>query len=115
MKIFRFRALVTLAGTGLAGTGLAGQAGQYPCGTHSLMVRCPRRDNPARERYFPAAIYRQDEQPMRPGDPAMDVTIAVADDQAREYLGPGQRFTLWNGHDIGHGVISRQVFFTWVA
>jgi hypothetical protein len=31
---------------------------------------------------------------------------------AGAFLGPGQRVTLWNGHEIGHGVISRRVFFT---
>ena len=35
-----------------------------------------------------------------------------ADDEASAFLGPGQRVTLWNGHEIGHGVISRRVFFT---
>jgi hypothetical protein len=40
------------------------------------------------------------------------VTIEVADDAATAFLGPGQHVTLWNGGDIGHGVISRRVFFT---
>lgn len=40
------------------------------------------------------------------------VTIEVADDEASAFLGPGQRVTLWNGREIGHGLISRRVFFT---
>jgi hypothetical protein len=27
----------------------------------------------------------------------------------------GQHIARWNGHDIGHGVISRRVLFTWAT
>jgi hypothetical protein len=46
------------------------------------------------------------------GGAGVVVTIEVADDAATAFLGPGQHVTLWNGGDIGHGVISRRVFFT---
>jgi hypothetical protein len=34
----------------------------------------------------------------------------AATDEATEFFGAGQRFSLWNGADIGHGTISRRVY-----
>lgn len=109
MSLYKFRALINLDGTEPEGPSRA-----YPSGTHSLMVRCGRLGEPAEQRYFPAAIYRADEGSLSPGDKGVVVTIEIADDDACGFLGPGQRVTLWNGSDMGHGVISRRVFFTWV-
>jgi hypothetical protein len=107
VRLYKFRALITLDG---AGTDRG--ARRYPSGTHSVMVRCGRRDEPASRKIFPAAIYRADGEALAPGDSGVVVTIEIADDQACALLGPGQQVTLWNGSDIGHGVISRRVFFT---
>jgi hypothetical protein len=73
------------------------------------MVRVRCLGLPGRTRYFPAEICRDDELPLQPGDHAV-VTITVTDDEAAAYFGVGQRFTLWNGEDVGHGVISRKVY-----
>jgi hypothetical protein len=107
VRLYKFRALITLDS---AGTDRG--ARQYPSGTHSVMVRCGRRDEPAIQKIFPAAIYRADGEPLAPGDSGVVVTIEIADDEACAFLGPGQHVTLWNGSDIGHGVITRRVFFT---
>lgn len=85
---------------------------RYPSGTHSVMIRCSKMAAPAQRRSFPAAIYRPDDQPLAPGEAHVVMTIEIADDEASAFLGPGQHITLWNGRDIGHGVISRRVFFT---
>lgn len=110
MKVFRFRALVSLdeAAPGE-------QARQYPAGTRALMVHCRRIGCPAQNRCLPTAMYRVDEEPLRRGDAGVVVTMEVADDEACAFLAPGRHFDLWNGTDIGHGVISRRVFFTWAA
>jgi hypothetical protein len=84
----------------------------YPSGTHAVMIRCSHLAAPALCRYFPAAIYQLDDRPLAPGEAGVVVTIEVADDAATEFLGPGQHVSLWTGGDIGHGVISRRVFFT---
>jgi len=76
------------------------------------MIRCGNSAAPGQRRYFPAAIYRPDDLPLVPGEASVVVTIEVADDEASAFFGPGQRVALWNGRDIGHGVISRRVFFT---
>lgn len=107
MRLVKYRALLTMDPAGPQD-----QATQYPCGTHSLMVRFAGSDHPGGPPCFPAAIYRVDEQPLRRGDASVVVTLEIAGDDACAHLGAGQRFTVWNGADIGHGVISRWVLFT---
>jgi hypothetical protein len=107
VRQYKYRAVITLDGAAPDST-----ARRYPSGTHAVMIRCGHLTSPAQRRYFPAAIYRLDDQPLAPGQTGVLVTIEVTDDEAGAFLGPGQRVTLWNGHDIGHGVISRRVFFT---
>jgi len=107
VRLHKFRALINLDGRDPDGA-----PGSYPSGTHSLMVRCARLGQPAVQRYFPAAIYRTDDRALNPGDKGVIVTIEIPDDEACDFLGPGQPVTLWHGSDIGHGIISRRVFFT---
>jgi hypothetical protein len=109
MREFKFTALVTLD------SGPEAPVGEYPSVTHSIMVRSDSLRYPAVRRYFPALMWRNDEQPLRPGDTNVIVTIAITDDQARDYFGSGQQVTLWNGHICGHGTIARQVFFDWAV
>jgi hypothetical protein len=110
MRQYKFMALVTLDS---AAPGKPTR--QYPSGSRSLIVRCSRPGMPGLQRYFPAAIYRADGQPLKPGDASVVVTVEIADDQACAFLGPGQHITLWNGSACGHSIISRRVFFTWAA
>jgi hypothetical protein len=101
LRTFRFQALVTLDPTGPDIPAM-----HYPGGPHGILVHARQPGHPDRDIYFPAALCRDDEQPLKPGDHAV-VTVILASDQAGSFLTPGQRFTLWAGHDIGHGVISR--------
>jgi hypothetical protein len=73
------------------------------------MVRACRLDRPEYARCFPAELSWDDEQPLHPGDRA-EVTITMVDDEAPSFFGAGQRFSLWDGADIGHGTVSRQVY-----
>lgn len=107
VKLVRFRALLTLDPAGSQD-----QPAQYPSGTHALMVRFAGSSTAGARPCFPAAIYRVDEQPLRRGDASVVVTLEIAGDDGCAQLGAGQRFTVWNGADIGHGVISRRVLFT---
>jgi hypothetical protein len=104
VKTYRFRAIVTLDAAARDVPAL-----HYPGGVHAVMVHACRRDAPGCDRYFPAGLCRDDERPLGPGDHAQ-VTITVTDDEAMSYLGPGQRFTLWTGGEVGHGIISRRAF-----
>ena len=82
---------------------------QYPNHTHALMVRAQCLSRPGYDRCFPAELSWEDERPLHPGDRA-EVTITMTDDEVAEFFAAGQRFSLWNGADIGHGTISRRVF-----
>jgi hypothetical protein len=133
MRQVRYRAVITLdpesdhRGTGhqAAPAAAAGELVPRPRGaaqggpaqarrrylnhTRDLMVRAPSLSAPPRSRSFPAEFCWDDELPLRPGDRHV-VTITVTDDDAPAFFGAGQRFTLWDGREVGHGTISRQVF-----
>lgn len=110
MSHYRYLAFLTLD------PAAQGEPGRlYPSGSHDLMIRCPRLDEPAVRRYFPASIYRDDAQSLHPGDTNVLATVEVLDDEATSFLGPGQHITLWNGRECGHGLISRRIFTTWAS
>ena len=113
LRQLRFRALITLDPPGTRSAVLSRpsrpSAQRYLNHTHALMVQAFRLHSPGDTRIFSAEICWDDEQPLCPGDHA-EVTITVTDDEAPEYLGAGQRITLWSGSDVGHGTITRRVF-----
>jgi hypothetical protein len=102
---FMFRALVTLSPADPP----HGAARQYPSHTRALVIMAhPLRADGGPARYFPTEIWREDAAPLRPGDQVL-VTARVTDDVADEYLDAGQRFTLWSGGQVGHGIVYRKV------
>lgn len=105
----RFRASITLDPAGARPATLHPPAQQYPNHTRALMIRIRPLRNFGSTRHFPAEICWDSEQPLRPGDRAV-VTITVTDDDANAFFAAGQRFTLWSGGDVGHGIISRKVY-----
>lgn len=120
MHTVRYRALITIdpiparAATQTSGSytrpdaHLASIPRQLANHTHALMVRAHCLSKPSYARCFPAELSWDDGQPLHPGDRA-EVTITMIDDEACAFFGAGQRFSLWNGEEVGHGTISRQV------
>jgi hypothetical protein len=104
MRQVRYRALIALDAVPRQPSGQ-----EYRNHTHALMVHAHRPDEPSYVRYFPAELSWDDERALRAGDRA-EVTITMIDDEAAAFFGCGQRFSLWNGSDIGHGTISRRVY-----
>jgi len=103
MRLFRFRALVTVDPPDGPGPARA-----YHSGTRKLMVHACHIGPPPGDRYFPVIMTWDEPRDLRSGDKAM-VTITVADADASAYLGTGQPFTLW-GSGSGRGIITRQVY-----
>ena len=118
MRQVRYRALITLDPVPAEPNALsrpktptkpAATPRQYPNHTHALMVRAQCLSRPGYARCFPAELSWDDERPLHPGDRA-EVTITMIDDEAAEFFGAGQHFSLWAGTDIGHGTVSRRVY-----
>lgn len=116
MRTVRYRALITIDDvpakavqeTTRPDPHLASIPRQVSNHTHSLMIRAHCLSKPSYARCFPAEISWDDEEPLHPGDRA-EVTLTMIDDEACAFFGAGQRFILWNGEEVGHGTISRQV------
>jgi len=104
VKQFRFRAVVTFDATASEGP-----ARRYPSGTLALMVHTRQPGHADGDSYFPAVITRDDEQPLPTGTHAL-VTITLTSQGTQAPLTSGELFALWAGDDIGHGIISRQVY-----
>ena len=46
---------------------------------------------------------------FRPGKPTLMVTLRVIGDDIADYLDIGSHFSLWQGIDVGQGVITRRL------
>ncbi|HYK33027.1 MAG TPA: hypothetical protein VEV63_13750 [Streptosporangiaceae bacterium] len=103
MRHFKFRALVTLDPPAPNA-----DVRRFPTGTHNLMIHAWRMDDLSSDKYFPTVIACDAEHPLEQGERAV-VTFTVEDDDALQYLAPGQPFTIFGG-SRGHGVISRREF-----
>lgn len=104
MQTFRFRALVTL-NEGVPDV----PASHWASGGHRMIVHACQLDQQDCYRDFPAALCKDDQGPLRPGEQAV-VTVTLADDDAARFFAPGQHFTLWAGTDVGRGIVSRRAF-----
>jgi hypothetical protein len=109
VRRFRFRALITLDGTEPHPRLPRKGRREYPNHTRDLMVEARPLRGAGCTRHFTAELCWDSEQPLHPGDRA-EVTITVTDDEARAFFDAGQRFTIWSGGGVGHGVVSRRVF-----
>ena len=109
MRQARFRALITLYSLESRPEALHPAVPQFHNHTHALMVRARPLRQAGSTRYFPSEISLDGEQPLRRGESCV-VTVTVTDDEVSEYLGGGQRFTLWSGGEVGFGTISRKVY-----
>lgn len=104
MKRYKYQALLTLYPPERGGLSAA-----LPCQTRCLVVRGRHHDTRV-SKIFSSVVATQDDRPLCPGDACVPVTMQLNGDDAREYFGPGEHFTLWLGTDVGHGVVSRRMF-----
>lgn len=77
--------------------------------TRELVFRAESRDKPGSYRSFATELSWDDEVALHPGDRHV-VTVTLTEDDADRFFGPGQRFTLWKGAEVGHGTITRPMF-----
>lgn len=111
MKRYKYQALVHL----LPGDGTVAAPPFLPAGTCRMVIKAEHRETHV-SKLFSSLVTRDDtlgqvaEAAGGPRDATVSVTFVVLGDDASDYLGTGERFALWDGQDLGTGVITRRVF-----
>ena len=103
MKRFKYRALVRLEPASGGSAELSAAGGR-------VVVRAHHHDT-QRDKIFGALVNPAHGEPLGSADHSIQLTLTVTGDDTADYLEPGDSFVLWRGHEIGHGVISRRLFW----
>jgi hypothetical protein len=103
MKRYRFQALVTPAPTP-AGTGPA----PLDSAAHRMVLRCVNHET-HRGQVFRVLVAAEGDMPVWRGRPQIIVTMNVIGDDVCDCLEIGSRFSLWNGDDVGQGIVTRRL------
>jgi hypothetical protein len=120
MKRYKYQALVSLLPEDAE---VAGQPAHpvLPPGTSRMVIKAEHRETHA-SKLFSSLVTREDtlfsaDDPLFPGagtlgvrGSGITVTFVVLGDDACDYLAAGERFALWDGHDLGSGVVTRRIF-----
>ena len=101
MKRYKYQARVTL----LPDDGGAPPA--LPAATTRMVIKAEHRETHA-SKLFSSLVTVDDT--LVPRNTGVTVTFVVLGDDAGDYLATGEWFALWNGHELGLGVITRRVF-----
>ena len=99
---YKYQALVTLPPQDVADLEALAR------GSACRMVIRGRHPETGASRFFSALLTASADRV--PGDSYIVLVITVVGDDAGDYLGAGDDFALWRGHDIGHGVVTRRMF-----
>ena len=101
MKRYKFQAMVTLAkdDDGEVRAKLSSQS--------CRMVLRAENSETKRSQVF-SALVDPAEESFRPGKPTILVTLRVIGDDVADYLDIGSHFSLWQGSDVGQGVVTRR-------
>ena len=101
IKRYKFQALVTPRPDGDGGTALLSS------GSHRMVLRA---ENPEthRTQVFSALVDTEDSDPYQ-SKREIVVTLRVIGDDVAEYLDIGSHFSLWQGSDVGEGVVTRRL------
>jgi hypothetical protein len=100
MQRFKFQALATLDPAG---------PGELPAGQPMRMVVRGRHHDTHDAQMFSALVTNND-LALLPGDQHLVVTLNLIGEHLGEYFDVGDGFALWQGSDVGYGVITRRLF-----
>jgi hypothetical protein len=77
-------------------------------GSHRMVLRAENSET-HRHQVFSALVDSEDDGPFQAGSKQIMVTLRVVGDDISDYLAIGSHFSLWSGHDIGRGVVTRRL------
>jgi len=101
MKRYKFQALVKPLRDGAGGAALSS-------GSHRMVLRAENAET-HRTQVFSALVDADDSDSYQSGKPEIVVTLRVIGDDVTDYLNIGSHFSLWQGNDIGEGVVTRRL------
>ncbi len=104
VKRYKYQALVTMYAA--KGRGPDTTLGPAP----QRMVLRGRNEETRRSQLFTALVSCDDDGPFRPGGSQLLVTLRLAGDDVADYFTVGGHFELWQGGDVGQGVVTRRLF-----
>jgi hypothetical protein len=102
MKRYKYQAMVRLLPE--AGTATA----TLPSGTSRMVIKAEHRETHASKLFSSLVTLDDTEATKKSG---ITLTFVVLGDDASDYLSAGEPFALWDGHDLGLGVITRRIFY----
>ena len=103
MQRYKFQALVTPNADDDAEA-----RAKLSSGSHRMVLRAENTET-HRTQVFSALVDGEDDGPFRAGSRQIMVTLRVVGDDISDYLGIGSHFSLWSGHDVGQGVVTRRL------
>jgi hypothetical protein len=77
-------------------------------GSHRMVLRAENSET-HQSQVFRALVDGEEGDPFRAGSPQIMVTLRVVGDDVSDYLAIGSHFSLWSGHDLGQGVVTRRL------
>ena len=77
-------------------------------GSHRMVLRAENSET-HRTEVFSALVDGGEGEYLRAGSPQIMVTLRVIGDDVSDYFDIGSHFSLWSGHDVGRGVVTRRL------
>ena len=77
-------------------------------GSHRMVLRAQNSET-HRSQVFSALVDGGEGEYLRAGSPQIMVTLRVIGDDVSDYFDIGSHFSLWSGHDLGRGVVTRRL------
>lgn len=103
MKRYKYQALVTLYPESDVPDRHLGAS------PRRMVLRC-RNSESGDSQMFTTLVSCDDNEPVAPGSPHTLATLRLSGDDVTDCLGTGSHFSLWLGHNIGEGIITRRLF-----
>jgi hypothetical protein len=103
MQRFKYQALVTPIADDDGGA-----RSKLSSGSHRMVLRAENSET-HRSQVFQALVDGDEGESFQAAGPQLMVTLRVIGDDVSDYFDIGSHFSLWSGHDLGRGVVTRRL------